>query len=164
MPELDLLVPGFGWLVPGVIAGSGIPGRGMGPKAAAAYDLVRAQGIDLVVSLLEEAPPWEVLRAAGLDGMHFPIPDHGTPADLDAFAAFIDAVQARIASGSAALVHCYAGIGRTGLFLAGWLARHRGLSPEDAVRELRRKRPRSIETTGQLLAVAALAASPQNKL
>jgi protein-tyrosine phosphatase len=154
--DFELLVPNFGWVLPGALAGSGLPGRGLGVKAAPAYGLIREAGVDFVLSLLETPPPWALLERAGLTGAHFPIPDHGTPADPAAFAACVDDVHARIAAGQVALVHCFAGIGRTGLFLAAYLARHEGLSADEAVAELRRLRPRSIETPAQLRALAAV--------
>jgi atypical dual specificity phosphatase len=157
LTDLDLLLPNFGWVVPGVLAGCGLPGRGLASKVSGAYALARAQGVDLVVSLLEAPPPLPLLQAARLGALHFPIPDHGAPDDLPAFARFVDAVAVRIEAGETTLVHCYAGIGRTGLFLAAWLARHRGMSAELAISTLRAVRPRSIETAVQIRALAQLA-------
>ncbi len=45
-----------------------------------------------------------------------PIADFGVPADKDDFAAFIDSVAKRVRAGECVLVHCGAGIGRTGTF------------------------------------------------
>ncbi len=155
--DLDLLLPNFGWVEPGVLAGCGLPGRGLASKLLPACERARAHGVDLVVSLLEAPPLLPVLRAAGLGALHFPIADHGAPDDLVAFARFVDAVAARIAAGETTLVHCYAGIGRTGLFLAAFLARHRGLTADEAVATLRAVRPRSLETAVQMRALARLA-------
>ncbi|MFX1476004.1 MAG: protein-tyrosine phosphatase family protein, partial [Promethearchaeota archaeon] len=46
------------------------------------------------------------------------------------------------------VVHCEGGCGRTGTFLAAYLI-SQGHSAEAAIKEIRRKRPCSIETKGQ---------------
>lgn len=58
-----------------------------------------------------------------------PIPDGGTPPDVDTFAQLIDELAAH--RGWLA-VHCRAGIGRTGLVAAGLLVHHRW-APDDAI-------------------------------
>jgi atypical dual specificity phosphatase len=49
-------------------------------------------------------------------------------------------------------VHCGAGKGRSGTFLAVFLV-WRGMDPDEAVSEIRRLRPGSIETEAQLQSV-----------
>ena len=50
------------------------------------------------------------------------------------------------------VVSCYAGIGRTGTVLACYLV-NRGAEPADAIDEVRRLRPRSVQTPEQEAAV-----------
>ena len=55
-------------------------------------------------------------------------------------------------------VHCGAGMGRTGTFLAAYLV-SQGMTAHDAIAEVRRLRPGSIETPAQERAVAQYEAS-----
>ena len=76
--------------------------------------------------------------------------------------AFIDE---QTGAGRPVAVSCYAGIGRTGTVLACCLV-SRGASPADAVAEVRRLRPGSIQTPEQEAAVyeyARLHAGPEDK-
>ena len=159
MSELGVFVPNFSWVRAGELAGSGQPARDQWPLAPQAYAAIRAEGVDTVVSLLERAPPVDVIEAAGLRSVHFPIGDLGTPRDVDAFGSLVDSVHARASAGHPALVHCWAGVGRCGMFLATYLTRHGGLAPDAAVREVRRLRPGSLETFDQVAVVHALGRS-----
>jgi len=61
-------------------------------------------------------------------------------------------------------VHCYWGLGRTGTVLAACLVDLHGITADDAVREIRRRRPFSIETYEQENAVRQFAQSIQSHL
>jgi len=56
-------------------------------------------------------------------------------------------------------VHCHWGLGRTGTMLAACLVALHGINADDAVREIRRRRPFSIETYQQENAVRQFAQS-----
>jgi len=56
-------------------------------------------------------------------------------------------------------VHCYWGLGRTGTMLAACLVALYHLDANDAIREIRRRRPFSIETYEQENAVRQFAQS-----
>lgn len=64
------------------------------------------------------------------------IPDMGTPTRAR-MAEILDALDAAVAAGEPAYVHCWGGVGRTGTVVACWLVRH-GHAPADALAEVAR--------------------------
>jgi len=80
-------------------------------------------GINKVISLLEmqEAERLEVgleaslCQLVGLNFHQFPIRDRHTPDSPKQFRQLISEIEQEIRTGSHVVVHCYAGIGRTGL-------------------------------------------------
>lgn len=95
--------------------------------------------------------------AAGIETVRFPISDHSTPDSMDAFLGLIDRILAHTSLGRTAVVHCWAGLGRTGLVAASCLVA-RGFAPGDAIATVRRHRPRTIEDTDQEDFVSTFAA------
>lgn len=95
--------------------------------------------IGCVVSLLECAEAREVGLASeqahcGAHGMEFvsyPIPDRGLPHSVPHFADFTRGLYAAVFKGRNTVVHCRAGIGRTGVVAAGILL-HAAVTPKDA--------------------------------
>jgi protein-tyrosine phosphatase len=96
-------------------------------------------GIQCLVSLLEEHEIKELgLSSAanlctlnGIHFIHFPIKDRGVPPPSAKIFDVIEDVYQRILSGENTVIHCRAGIGRTGLLAASVLVKH-GHSPTDA--------------------------------
>lgn len=75
----------------------------------------------------------------------YAIRDHGVPS-VQTMKHILDTIDSSIASGNPVYVHCWGGIGRTGLVVGCHLVRH-GLSPEQAlqrVNALYRTRPLNI--------------------
>ncbi len=142
----------FSFLIDGEIAGSARPG--LGGSIGDDLEFMRGQGIDAVVSLTETAPDF---GASGMILRHLPVPDFQppTPAQMDEFVEF---VRRHTEAGGRVLVHCHAGIGRTGTMLAAWLVA-KGMTPEEAVDAVREARPGSIETPAQVRSLAVWAKS-----
>lgn len=102
-----------------------------GAELAAHVDGWKSEGVDLVVSLLQaheqkafgiEDEASQCARA-GLSFRSFAIRDHDVPESADAFAVFVEDVLRDVTGGGAVLIHCLAGIGRTGLLASGLLYR-----------------------------------------
>jgi len=65
--------------------------------------------------------------------LKFPIRDYGIPEDLDAFKSFIETIVSMLSEGQGMLLHCAAGIGRTGTVACAILIQL-GVKLEDAGR------------------------------
>ena len=158
---------GFYWLIDGALAGCPQPGlrwrRSHGARSgdtatALSEDLaaLRGRGIGAVLSLTEDALPPDAIEAAGLVGLHLPVPDfHApTPDQLRAAMAFIDEHRA---DGTAVAIHCRAGQGRTGTVLAAYLIRG-GAAADEAITKVRGVCPGAIESDHQIEGLQAYAA------
>jgi hypothetical protein len=86
----------------------------------------RAQGIDTVISLLEQQEVSELglqreaalCREQDMEFLSFPIPDRGVPGSLRDAVTLAQGLSTRIGEGRGVAVHCRAGIGRSSLVAA----------------------------------------------
>lgn len=136
----------FDWIEDGRVAAMAMPW----PEDV--EDLRRA-GVTAILSLSERVP--RELVEGPFAHLALPVRDFHAPtqAQIDAAVAFVDRA---VDAGGACAVHCGAGLGRTGTIVAAWLV-HRGRSAAEAIAEVRRRRPGSVETAEQEAAVAAYA-------
>lgn len=137
--------PASYWVEPGRLAAGAHPGGGARAdgKLAALIDAGIGGFVDLSseIWLADYAPAAARLAAArGRDALrrHFPIRDRGVPSAAT-MRTILDAMDDWLAAGRPVYVHCYAGVGRTGLVIACHLVR-RGRTPADALVELGRLR------------------------
>lgn len=65
-----------------------------------------------------------------------PVPDFGAPAEAAAFDAFITGLSGALRNGETVVIHCAAGIGRTGM-AAQRVLRALGLAPDEAAARVR---------------------------
>jgi len=146
------------WPHPGKLGMTSAPGRRLagGRRRELARDLSSFRtrhDASLVVCLLE---PYEEVslglealdvtaRHADLDLVRLPIRDGQVPRDPDAVAEVVRAIADAAREGRTTIVHCRGGMGRTGTVVACCLVAE-GRSPEDAIAEVRRARPGTVET------------------
>ena len=143
----------FSWIKEGEVAGSAHPGGIHYSPHDGQQELelnlvtVAGAGIGAIVTLSEVALNQDVLRRLGLSYLHLPVEDMSAPTieDVREFVTFVHDTRRRQAG---TLVHCTAGMGRTGTMLACYLV-HEGSTPTEAMDEVRRRRPGSIETPTQ---------------
>jgi protein-tyrosine phosphatase len=96
--------------------------RSVGETAAA----WRAAGLDLIVSLLEDAEASDMglareagaCQQVGIRFARFPIPDRGVPKSPDDLSRFVEWLAAELQAGAAVGIHCRMGIGRSALVAA----------------------------------------------
>ena len=151
MQGLEMLV-NFSWLVEDNIAGSGqIGGWDYDGQLETDLDLLYEQGIRAIVSLTEWPLQAGKVEAKNMVYLHLPVPDMRPPT-LEDIIAFIQYVDQLVEKGLPVVVHCSAGLGRTGTMLASYLV-NKGNSTADALAKIRAIRPGSIETPDQELAV-----------
>src|SRR5271154_437920 len=126
-----------------------------------------AAGIRHFVDLTEdrELAPYEAILSeealkSSINATYrrFPIRDNSVPRDSDYLAEILLAIDSRIREEGAVYLHCWGGVGRTGLVVACWLQEH-GRTPDDSLAELSAKwsivekiyrKPESPETSVQV--------------
>jgi atypical dual specificity phosphatase len=132
---------GYTWIRPDEIAAGPLPGP-------AERDHLAGRGFTVLINLTFNPyadPRFEIHT--------LPIPDGGPP-QMSQLVTFCRIVDDALGRGVKVYVHCFAGCGRTGTMLAGWLARRERLTADEAIERLRELRPCSVENRIQEAAVA----------
>ena len=78
----------------------------------------------------------------------FPIPDRGLPSSVEKYSNFIKNTYTDISNGVNTVVHCRAGIGRTGIVAASILL-HTGIEPAAAFKLISEKRGVTVPDTDE---------------
>ena len=140
----------FSWVIDGVLAAMAWP-----YNIRDTLEFLRTTNIEGVVTLNESSLDADQIEAYGLEYHHFRMADFAapTPKQIEKFVRIVDEAKKE---GNAIVVHCLAGMGRTGTMLACYLV-NLGYEPRDAIKRVRRLRPGSIETARQEAAVAKYA-------
>lgn len=117
---------------------------------------LREAGIRQVVSLLEPHEAYEFglvdeqahREKHGMEFVSYPIPDRGLPPSVQGFANLTRSIYQQSAGGLSTVVHCRAGIGRTGLVAAGVLL-HAAFDAKEAFAHVSKRRGVEVPDTDE---------------
>ncbi len=130
----------FSWLIENKLAGSGIP---------TSIDEVQwaiEQGVKSIVTIREE--PLDESWVQDVNYLHVLSNDMGVP-EFNDLSYAVDFIHSRITTNEPVLVHCLAGMGRTGTILACYLVKYQNMSADEAIQKVREERPGSIQSYPQ---------------
>ena len=130
----------FSWIIEKKLAGSAIP------TSIDEVQWLIEQGVKSIVTIREEplADNW----INDMNYLHVLSNDMGVPEFNDLIHA-VDFIHRRITNNEPVLVHCLAGLGRTGTILSCYLVKYQNTSAEEAIRKIREERPGSIQSYPQ---------------
>ncbi len=131
------------WVIPGRLLAGEYPARIERPDATKRLDSLLAEGIDTFFDLTELGELSQYLplleeraRLKQVDVKHrrFPIVDFGLP-ERSTMLAILDGIDAALANGHNVYLHCWGGLGRTGMAVGCYLVRH-GQTGEAALQQI----------------------------
>jgi ADP-ribosyl-[dinitrogen reductase] hydrolase len=156
------------WVVPHKFLAGEYPGDKNPVTARKKINQFLAAGIRHFVDLTEigdQLAPYEAIlseeaRNSSINATYqrFPVRDNSVPRDSEHLAEILLAIDRRLSEAGVVYLHCWGGVGRTGLVVACWLQEH-GRTPDDALAELNAKwstvekiyrKPESPETSVQV--------------
>lgn len=134
----------FSWLINDKLAGSGMP------TSVSEIDWILKQGVKSIVTMTEDSLPGSWVT--NVKYLHVPTEDYSAP-DMEQIDQAVEFIQNRIESNEPVMVHCAAGIGRTGTILACYLVKYEKISAKNAIQKVRKERPGSIQSESQEIAI-----------
>ena len=130
----------FSWLIENKLAGSGIP------TSIDEVQWVIKQGVKSIVTIREESLDESWIK--DVNYLHVLSNDMSVP-EFDDLVHAVDFIHSRITNNEPVLVHCLAGMGRTGVILACYLVKYQKMSASEATEKVREERPGSIQSYPQ---------------
>jgi len=130
----------FSWIIEKKLAGSAIP------TSKEEVDWLKEEGVKSIVTIREE--PLEEEWLEDINYLHIHSNDMGVP-EFDDLINSVDFLHQRITNDEPVMVHCLAGLGRTGTILACYLIKYEQMSADDAIQKVRNERHGSIQSFSQ---------------
>ncbi len=128
----------FSWVIEGQLAASGLP------SSRRQLQWLESHGVDSVLTLTESPLPKEWFDSTKLSSKHIQMFDHAPPAP-EALEESTRYISSQLKDGKTVLVHCLAGVGRTGSVIAAYMIEYEGRTADEAIARLRAMRPGSVE-------------------
>lgn len=135
----------FSWLLDNKLAGCGMP------TSTEELTWIQDQGIKSIVTMTETALPQAWIK--NVNYLHIPTEDLSAP-DMEKIDSVVDFIHQRLECNVPVMVHCAAGIGRTGTILACYLIKYQNHSAKNAIDKVRKKRPGSVQSESQEIAIS----------
>jgi len=130
----------FSWIIENKLAGSAIP------TSIEEVQWAIEQGVKSIITIREEPLDDEWVKEVKY--LHIMSNDMGVPEFVDLGSA-VDFVHRRITNNEPVMVHCLAGLGRTGTLLACYLIKYQKMPADEAIQKIREERPGSIQSFPQ---------------
>jgi len=130
----------FSWIIEKKLAGSAIP------TSKEEIDWVKQEGVKSIVTIREE--PLEEEWIKDINYLHIHSNDMGVP-EFEDLINSVDFIHERLVNNEPVMVHCLAGLGRTGTILACYLIKYEKMLADDAITKIRKQRSGSIQSYSQ---------------
>ena len=130
----------FSWIIENKLAGSAIP------TSKEEVNWLQQEGVKSIVTIREE--PLDDDWIDDIEYLHIHSNDMGVP-EFDDLISSVDFIHRQLENNKPVMVHCLAGLGRTGTILACYLIKYEKMSADDAITKIRKERSGSIQSYSQ---------------